>query len=115
VSNICVSVSDTVEVKIKDCSVLEIWLPNAFTPDGDGLNDVFKPAVKTPEFLKEYEMTIYDRWGQLMFITQDYLSGWRGKDHKNRDCSEGVYTGIIRYKNSENQEFIKKFSITLLR
>jgi gliding motility-associated-like protein len=115
VSNICMSVSNTVEVSIKDCNILEIWLPNAFTPNENVMNDVFKPVVNNPELLKEYELTVYDRWGKLVFITQDYLSGWNGKDHKNKDCSEGVYAGVIKYKSVENKEFIKKFSITLIR
>ena len=115
VSNICMSVSDSIEIKTKDCSVLEIWFPNAFMPDGDGINDIFKPEINDPELLKEYEMTIYNRWGNLIFTTQDYLTGWNGKDHRNKTCSEGVYTGIIKYKNNEGRDFIRRVSITLLR
>jgi gliding motility-associated-like protein len=115
VSNICMSVWDEIEVKIVDCSVLEIWAPNAFTPDENGMNDVFKLEVNNPELLKEYEMIIYDRWGNPVFITQDYLSGWNGKNFKGKECSMGVYTGMIKYKDVKNHEFIKRISITLLR
>ena len=115
VSNVCMSVSDEIEIKIKDCSLLELWLPNAFRPNGDGFNDLFKPEVRNPELLKEYEMAIYNRWGNLVFITRDYLTGWNGKDAKNQDCSEGVYAAIINYKNIEGQSFIKKTAITLIR
>jgi gliding motility-associated-like protein len=115
VSNICMSASDAIEVKIKDCNVLEIWIPNSFTPDGDGINDLFMTTINNPEYLKEYELTVYDRWGKLIFITQDYLSGWNGKNHKNKECSAGVYTAVIKYKNSNNQDFIKRTAITLLK
>jgi len=115
VSNICMSVSDSIEIKTKDCSVLKLWLPNAFTPDGDGMNDIFKPEINDPELLKEYEMTIYNRWGNLIFITQNYLTGWNGKDYKNKTCSEGVYTVIFKYKDRVGREFIKRSSVTLVR
>ena len=115
VSNICMSVSDEIEVKTKDCSVLELWIPNAFTPGEDGINDLFKIEINSPELLKEYEMAIYSRWGNLIFVTNDYQTGWNGKDRKNRDCSQGIYVAIVKYKDSENQIFIKRSSVTLLR
>jgi len=115
VSNICMSVSDEIEITIKDCNVLEIWIPNAFSPNGDGLNDVFKPEINNLEYLKEYEMAIYDRWGKLIFITQDYLTGWNGKTHNGRDCSEGIYAVIVKYRDNEGRDFIRRTSVTLLR
>ena len=115
VSNVCMSVSDEIEIKIKDCSFLEIWIPNAFTPDGDGINDLFKPQVKTPELLAEYKMTIYNRWGKLIFTTQDYLMGWDGKTHKNEKCNAGVYTAIFEYKDIEGKRFVRQTSVTLFR
>ena len=115
VSNICMSVSDSIEIKTKDCSVLEIWFPNAFTPDGDGINDIFKPEINDPELLKEYEMTIYNRWGNLIFTTQDYLMGWNGKDHRNEICSEGIYTAIFKYKDREGREFLRRSLVSLIR
>jgi gliding motility-associated-like protein len=115
VSNICMSVSDEIEVKIRDCGMLQIWIPNVFTPDEDGMNDIFKPEINDVEYLREYEMLIYDRWGTLLFSTQDYLTGWNGKNRKNKECSIGVYTGIITYKDHEGRNFVKKISITLLR
>ena len=115
VSNTCISVSDEIEITVKDCNTLEIWFPNAFTPNGDGVNDIFKPEVQNPELLKEYEMTIYNRWGNLIFTTQNYQTGWNGKNHKNRDCSEGVYIGVIKYKDNRGRDLIKHIMVTLIR
>jgi gliding motility-associated-like protein len=115
VSNICMSVPDEVEVKFKDCRVLEVWIPNVFTPDEDGINDIFKPEINVPEYLTEYEMAIYNRWGNLLFITWNYLTGWNGKDSKNKECSIGVYTAVIKYKDNENRDFIKRSAVMLLR
>ena len=114
VSNICMSVSDAIEVILKDCRVLELWIPNAFTPDGDGINDIFKPEINNLEYLKEYEMVIYNRWGGLIFITHEYLTGWDGK-FKGKDCSAGIYTAMIKYKDNENKEFVKVSTIMLVR
>ena len=114
-SNICMSVSDAMEVKIKNCDFLRVWIPNAFSPNGNGQNDLFKLEVRNPELLKEYEMAIYNRWGNLLFITKDYQTGWNGKDHKNMDCSTGVYTAIIRYVDNMGREFIKQAAVTLVR
>ena len=112
VSNVCMSVWDEIEVKIKDCSALKLWIPNAFTPGG--VNDVFKPEISNPELLVEYEMAIYNRWGTLVFSTRDYLTGWNGKDSKGKDCRTDIYTGIIQYREHE-RNFAKTFSVMLLR
>ena len=114
ISNICISVSDEISVKLKDCNVLEFWIPNAFKPDENGINDIFKPEINNLDFLTEYEMAIYDRWGKLLFITRDYQTGWNGK-YENKNCSTGVYTAIIKYKDHRGGYFIKNAAVTLLR
>ncbi|HWY13210.1 MAG TPA: T9SS type B sorting domain-containing protein [Bacteroidia bacterium] len=65
---------------IKVLDVIEdftMYIPNAFTPNGDGLNDVFQPKGMgwKPD---QYEFLIYDRWGNLLFKTNDYSKGWDG-------------------------------------
>jgi gliding motility-associated-like protein len=58
-------------------SILQIWVPNAFTPDNDGKNDVFLPVINgaNPE---NYHFAIYDRWGTLMFETNNLGEAWIG-------------------------------------
>ena len=56
---------------------LEFWIPNAFTPDRDGLNDMFGPIASG--FINDgYEMVIYDRWGKVAFFSNDYYNRWDG-------------------------------------
>jgi len=64
----------------------EIFIPNAFTPDGDGLNDVFKAKGA---FVELFEMQIFDRWGNLVFQSGNINEGWDGSDEQN----SGKYIG----------------------
>jgi len=110
VSNVCMSVSGEMEISLKNCDSLLIWTPNAFTPNGDGLNDVFKPMIYREELLKRFEMFIYDRWGNLIFTTQDYLIGWDGGNY-----AEGVYSCHIRLTDIEDKVIVRYTSILLTR
>lgn len=66
-------------------------LPNTFTPNADGKNDVFRP-YKPYRFIPKIEMKIYNRWGEKVFETSDPEINWDGRDQKTgKDLSEGVY------------------------
>jgi gliding motility-associated-like protein len=103
--------SDSIE--FKKCS--EIWVPNVFTPNDDGINDVFKATTKE---INKLQMMIYNRWGNLIFETQDINTGWNGK-YAGGDAQSGVYYWAIKY--TENRTFNKNVekeihgSVTLLR
>ena len=60
---------------VKD--VYTFFAPNAFTPDGDGLNDVFLPQGHAID-LNEYKLYIFNRWGEIIFETYHYDEGWDG-------------------------------------
>lgn len=67
----------------------EFFVPNAFTPDDDGVNDYFVP--QGIGFLPEdYKLTIYDRWGELIFVADNYNIHWDGKV-KNKIAKNDVY------------------------
>ncbi|MEP7376419.1 MAG: gliding motility-associated C-terminal domain-containing protein [Chitinophagaceae bacterium] len=66
---------DSITVFPKEC-LNGFYIPNAFTPDNNGLNDFFKPII--PGTVEEYQFTIYNRWGQLIFTTKDLSKGWDG-------------------------------------
>jgi gliding motility-associated-like protein len=73
----------------------EIFTPNAFTPNGDGNNDEFRPLGENLE-LQNFEMYIYDRWGGLVFETTDYSTPWTGRAWKSsQKCPGGVYTWLV--------------------
>jgi len=76
-------------LKTEEIPSYHIYFPNAFTPDGDGLNDTFK-AIATGDYITKFNMQIYDRWGGLIFNSDDISIGWDGKKNGN-PCPGGVY------------------------
>lgn len=70
-------------------------LPNVFTPNFDGYNDVFHPFPYTS--VERVDMTIFNRWGGMVYETEDPDINWDGKDmNTNADCSDGVYFYVCR-------------------
>lgn len=70
-----------------------IYFPNAFTPDGDGINDVFGPVG---HYIEDFEMTIFDRWGNEVFTTRDMTVPWDGRVRGANRAVNGVY--VYKYK-----------------
>jgi gliding motility-associated-like protein len=62
--------------------------PSAFSPDGNGINDLLKP-ISTP-YTKEYTMEVYNRWGELIYKTNDINQGWNGT-YLGKECPQDVY------------------------
>jgi len=74
-----------------------IYVPNAFTPNGDGVNDIFQPKGFG---VTKYELNIFDRWGEKVFSTKDFEKGWDGTMQSKHDMKygiieEGTYTWLI--------------------
>lgn len=90
-------------ILITDCSG-ELWFPSAFTPNGDGLNDVFRPKGFN---IATFHMIIYNRSGQLLFETEDMEAGWDGKV-KGTLCPADTYTFIATYGETDNTGKTKK-------
>lgn len=105
--------SQFVEVK----NDFNIFIPNSFTPNADGLNDKFLP-VFSPYGLdaKTYEMEIYDRWGHVIFNTKDYTKGWDGTLNNKTDLplKEDSYTYRIRYKDLDGRVYNKTGIVVML-
>ncbi len=90
--NKCGTGSDTIAVKQIFC---DIWLPNAFTPNSDGMNDVFRILGNTAR-LEGVTLSVYNRWGERVFITQDKYKGWDGY-HKGIAGQPGTYVYLLEY------------------
>ncbi|CAA6828989.1 MAG: Unknown protein [uncultured Aureispira sp.] len=72
------------------------FLPNALTPNADGKNDVYKGKGYT-QYMKSFEMSIYSRWGERVFITQNPNEAWNGrKSNVGQKCQAGVYVVLVR-------------------
>ena len=109
VSNRCFSHWDAVDVDYEHCAQ-ELYLPNAFTPNGDGENPVFLPVFSYPDEIEEYRMEIYNRWGTLVFRTEEKTYGWDGANAIN-----GVYAVVVYYKTRGEKEKTVKGSVTVVR
>lgn len=87
------------------------YIPNSFTPDGNGLNDVFQPKG---EYIDEFTMKIYDRWGALAYMSTNFNEGWNGKvGNKGEVAQEDVYVYIINIKDriGERHQYIGHVTI----
>ena len=80
---------------------IPFYLPNAFTPNGDGLNDSFR-AIQRYDYVKKYHLYIYNRWGQRIYETTDINKGWDGT-FKGNPCMQGAYVYRIVYEESGQQ------------
>lgn len=90
--------NSTDTITITDWCRSHFYLPNVFRPNGDQLNDVYRPEHVVNA--DKYQMEIYNRWGELLFTSQEVNQGWDGT-YKGQPCQEGVYMVIIRYFNHE--------------
>jgi len=89
----------------------DIAFPNAFTPNEDGINDIFKPVYKG---VVEYELLIYNRWGELIFRTNDLEMGWDGKVGDKLAKSD-VYVWKAEGKFTNGRAFELAGDVTLIR
>ena len=94
--------SITILVQVKGDEI--IYIPNAFTPDGDEFNNLFSPVFTNGFDSSNYRLSIFNRWGELLFESTQSDKGWDGT-YNNRLCPIGVYTWKIRYKNPESNEY----------
>ncbi len=107
INSVCI---DTLSVDILINGSEYIWVPNAFSPNGDGNNDIFNVIYRNS---KGGVLSIYNRWGQLMYKTDDFTKGWDGT-YNGSLCLGGVYFYIVDYKDNENNWRILQGNVTLL-
>ncbi|NML40445.1 T9SS type B sorting domain-containing protein [Chitinophaga sp. G-6-1-13] len=102
--------SSTSWVTVTECSP-ELFLPNAFSPNGDGKNDIFRILNYHGQQLMEF--SIYNRWGECIFQTTDPKRGWNGTFHGQLQ-PVGSYVYQVRYRNMLGQEMQLKGTVALL-
>ena len=88
----------------------KVYVPDAFTPNNDGINDVFKVVTGN---VSQFEMSIYNRWGQIIYHSTSSEEGWNGT-YQGKTCPVDVYMVLVKYSgNSHNLTYTG--SVTLLR
>lgn len=108
--NTCGSRTDSIYI-IK--GVCKLYIPTAFTPNGDGRNDLFKASFG--ENITEYSLQVFNRYGEIVFTSKDKNIGWDGV-YKNKNLPSGSYVWIINYRTStDNTVQQLKGSVLLLR
>jgi gliding motility-associated-like protein len=88
-----------------------VYAPNAYSSNGDGLNDQFKWL---PVFVKDFNIQIYNRWGQRIFESTDKHESWDGKVNGN-PVQEDVFFYIIRYTGYDSSNNTLSGNFTILR
>jgi gliding motility-associated-like protein len=113
--NGCVSNPQSFTITLELCPNEIFYIPNAFTPDGDERNNVFKPIITSGVDIFNYTFLIYNRWGQIVWESFNPNIGWDGT-YNGTMCQDGVYTWKLRFKTPKTDE-VKEFkgSLTLIR
>jgi gliding motility-associated-like protein len=94
VSNPCDTRSDEIEIKFRSCIPL-LTVPNAFTPNQDGLNDFFLASGVNISY---FRMQVFNRWGELLFETNDLSEGWDGRKN-GINCPSDIYVWLAYYES----------------
>jgi len=108
-NNNCLA-SDTINILVKNMP--DVYLPNAFSPNGDNINDVIVPVLKGIKKLNTF--SIYNRYGEKIFQTNSSEVSWDGT-YDNKPLAMGVYVYFINGLTYFNEPFSKKGNITLIK
>ena len=103
--------SDTINIIPKQC-VIDLYMPSAFSPNDDHLNDVLKPGVYGT--LVSFKMEVYNRYGQVIFQSNDANKGWDGK-FKGKAAPIGVYVWQCYYQFQNKALEYQKGTVTIIR
>ena len=101
----------TISVAVAD---ITLYLPNAITPSkSDGVNDVFSLPERTQNQIADFEIMIFNRWGEMVYHSTDKGFQWSG-EHKGKTFYDNVYQYVIHYSNAFGKWFTKKGTVTVL-
>ncbi len=103
---------DTVAVDSTALQASLLEMPNAFSPNGDGINDTYH--VKKYQNITEFRALIFNRWGQCLYTWNEIDGSWDGT-YKGRPVKDGVYFVRVRAKGGDSKEYDIKKDVNLLR
>lgn len=93
--------------------LVQFYLPNIFSPNADGINDVWRPEGFF-EGVQDFEIYVFDRWGTLVFYSKDPLAGWDGR-FNHQPVAPGVFAALVRYVDSQGIRQTVAEAITVIR
>ena len=85
-----------IEISFRECVYLSIFVPNAFTPDNDGINDTFLPLINPAVQIDNYHFQVFNRWGSLLFSSTDPSKSWDGK-FNGEDIAMDAYVYAVQF------------------
>lgn len=91
----------------------KLEMPNAFSPNGDGINDIYR-AKNNYQSIVEFDAYIFNRWGQKIYEWHDPAGGWDGK-FNGKDVKQGVYFVLVKAKGADERKYNIKKDVNLLR
>jgi len=106
--------ADSTALSITVKNAYTFYVPNTITPDGDGYNEVFHPVFDNL-IPKNYSLTIWNRWGELVFETKDPYGSWDGKSLQNETVPDGVYPYQITFTDLFGEQQIKLGHVNVFR
>jgi gliding motility-associated-like protein len=117
--NYCITLIATNAFGCKDTAIncvyiqpyFTLYVPNAFSPNGDGENDIF---TAVGDYIFDFDMRIFDRWGNLVYHTTQVNTGWNGS-MKGAPAKEDVYVYVINATDYHNKSYSYKGTVTLLK
>jgi gliding motility-associated-like protein len=101
---------DSSVIRVKDC-LYGVFIPTGFTPDNDGRNDKFKATVYGP--VQDFELTVFNRWGTIVFKSNNPDRGWDGKIN-GRPQDSGTFVWICKYRLNSSDIKIQKGTVMLV-
>ncbi len=110
----CGITRDSMRVNYENCHCNHLFVPTAFSPNADGINDIFLPRYPCSRALQFYELKIYNRWGQMAFSSNAQDRGWDGT-MAGLKADIGVYYYTVKAKPEGAEELFQKGALTLLR
>ncbi len=96
--------SDTYDYLVRIDNTTYVFVPNTFTPDNDGLNDLFIPVFSSLDEIRTYSFEIVNRWGDIVFATDNPEEGWQGNVHNGEHYVHNDYftwTIVLQFKNGQ--------------
>ena len=103
--------TDTITKMVRAFPDYALYVPNAFTPNGDDINENFSGLGQG---FTNYEMYIFNRWGEQIFKSADYATRWDGRDKSGQISPQGIYVYLIKVKTPPGDEYTLRGSVALI-
>jgi gliding motility-associated-like protein len=103
--------TDTITKNVRAYPDYTLYVPNAFTPNGDDINENFSGLGQG---FVNYEMYIFNRWGEPIFKSTDYANRWDGRDKSGQISPQGIYVYLIKVKTPPGDEYTLRGSVALI-